>query len=118
MTLRQITDAQEDAFLEDATNGWMDAADQHKIPHHLAETMLLDETLRDFDMADPAALRAYVLATLDALDAKRAQGTDSPAYLAACHARGVHGTQLVAAMDKLVADTVIEPATVTGARLQ
>lgn len=90
MTLRQITDAQEDAFLEDATNGWLDAADHHGIQHDLAEVMLLDEILRDFHMADRAALRAYALATLDALDAKRAHG----------------------------GDTVIEPATVTGARLQ
>lgn len=111
MTLRQITDAQEDAFLEDATNGWMDAADHHKIPHHLAEVMLLDETLRDFDMADPAALRAYALATLDALDARALHGEDSPAFAECCRLREVHGTALVAAM-------VIEPATVTGARLQ
>lgn len=115
MTQRKITDQIEDAFLEDCTNSWLDAADRHCIPHHLAEVILLDEILRDFHLADPVALRAYAIATLDALDAK---DESSAEHFAACARREIHGPALVAAMDKLAADTVIEPTIIPGARLQ
>lgn len=118
MTRREITPQTEDAFLEDATNGWLDAADHHRIPHELAETILLDEILRDFHMADAGLIRAYALATLDALDAKRAHGEDSEGYAEACQRRETHGTGLVSAMRQIVVDSMTDSTVITGARLQ
>lgn len=110
----QLTDQIEDSFLEDCTNSWLDAADRHCIPHHLAEVMLLDEILRDFHLADPVALRAYVIATLDALDAKRPHGPESLHYTEACGRREVHGPALLAAMSKMIEAEDFAPIVLPG----
>jgi hypothetical protein len=98
MTLRQLTPHQEDSFLEDATLGCMAAADEHQIPEATAELILMDALLQDFDMADPIATTLFVVATLNAMSAKRTHGEDSPEMAHSLALREKHGAALIMAM--------------------
>lgn len=117
MTIRILTDAQEDAFTEDACNAIFDAAAAHQIGDSMAEIILLDQLLRDCHMADPALIRAYALATLDFL----ATTEGSAAETEAGDRRRLHGTALLAAMNANLAaldDADLVTTIIPGGRLQ
>jgi hypothetical protein len=117
MTLRQLTPLQKDAFIEDAQLGWMAAADAHQIPEATANLILMDALLQDFDKADTIATTLFVVATLNALSAKRAHGEDSPEMADSIALREKHGAALIIAMQKLC-DVELATTVIPGARLQ
>lgn len=115
--IRTLTEAQEDAFAEDACNAIFDAAADHQIGDSMAEIILLDQLLRDCHMADPHLTRAYALATLDFL----ATTEGSAAETEAGDRRRLNGVALLAAMDANLAaidDADLVTTIIPGGRLQ
>lgn len=114
---RVLTASMEEAFAEEAFNAVFDAAESHQISDSMAEMILLDQILHDAHLCDPALLRAYVMATLDMMDAPEM----SPAEEDAMILRATSGTALLDALEAAMADATSAELVTTllpAARLQ